>query len=602
MPAALCALALITAPAALAAPPAPFGHPCTAQNGVLFCPTADDSQRVPSFDGTPMDVDVTLPPSGDGPFPTIVLMHGYGGDKTAFEKTTPEGSGGGDFHYNNIYFAQQGYAVVTPSVRGFGRSCGKADSRTAGCEKGWIHLNDQRVDARDTQHLLGLLADQGVTNPGAIGVSGISYGGGQTFNLAYLKNRIRNQDGSFAPWTSPGGKPMSIAAAWPRWGWTDLAYALSPNGTFLDFQVPPAKHSTSPVGVKKDSYVDIEYNAGKALGYVAPRGVDPTADLEGWKAILDKGEPYGADMAKVGDELVGFHSVSLLPEIPAPLLIENGWTDDLFPVSEALRPYNSLINQAGARVALQLGDLGHSRGQNKKNADHFFNEQGAAFMAELLKKSGTGPPNKSVTAFSQTCPVSAGAGGPFSAATWRALHPGAVGFGDAKPQSIGSNGGDPAVAKALNPIGGDKKGACATVSRAERRVTANYELKVPKRFTLLGLPTVKAKLAITGKNAQLVARLWDVEGKKQTLVSRGVFRPGTKKTQTVLFQLNGNAYSFKKGHRVKLQLLGRDAGYLRPSNGKFKIKVSNLRVELPTREKPDKRFIGKPVIARGDVK
>ena len=34
-----------------------------------FCPTARDAQRVPSFDGVPLDVDLTLPALGDGPFP-----------------------------------------------------------------------------------------------------------------------------------------------------------------------------------------------------------------------------------------------------------------------------------------------------------------------------------------------------------------------------------------------------------------------------------------------------------------------------------------------------------------------------------------------------
>ncbi len=61
------ALAALAAPAAAqAAPPAPFGHVCLPQNGVLYCPTASDAQRVPSFDGVPLDVDVTLPPRATG--------------------------------------------------------------------------------------------------------------------------------------------------------------------------------------------------------------------------------------------------------------------------------------------------------------------------------------------------------------------------------------------------------------------------------------------------------------------------------------------------------------------------------------------------------
>jgi predicted acyl esterase len=175
---AAAAAALSAAPAAGAAPPLPFGHACVPQDGVLFCPSASDADRVPSWDGVPLDVDVTLPPSGDGPFPTIVMMHGWGGNKGSFETHSPDGS------YNNVYFASRGYAVVTYTARGWGRSCGAADSRTSpGCDRGWIHLGDHRYEARDTQHLLGLLVDQGVTSAATIGVTGVSYGGIQTLNL-----------------------------------------------------------------------------------------------------------------------------------------------------------------------------------------------------------------------------------------------------------------------------------------------------------------------------------------------------------------------------------------------------------------------------------
>src|SRR5918999_1927977 len=110
------AAALLAVPgAAQAAPPNPFGHACVPQNGVLFCPTVSDAQRVPSFDGVPLDVDVTLPPTGDGPFPTIVLLHGYPGDKTSLEAETAEGRQAGGtppflYHYNNVFYALRGYA------------------------------------------------------------------------------------------------------------------------------------------------------------------------------------------------------------------------------------------------------------------------------------------------------------------------------------------------------------------------------------------------------------------------------------------------------------------------------------------------------------
>ena len=52
--------------------------------------------------------------------------------------------------------------------------------------------------------------------------------------LAFLADKIRKPDGKLAPWRSPDGKKMQIAAAYPRWPWSDLVSALIPNGRFLD--------------------------------------------------------------------------------------------------------------------------------------------------------------------------------------------------------------------------------------------------------------------------------------------------------------------------------------------------------------------------------
>src|SRR3954463_15580870 len=117
---ALTMLALL--PAAAQADPAPFGHACSPANGVRFCPTSDLASRPASFDGTPIDVDVTLPAAGDGPFPTILLLHGLGGTKTSFESTSSKEN------YTNWFFAQQGFAVVTPTARGFAGSCGPSSA------------------------------------------------------------------------------------------------------------------------------------------------------------------------------------------------------------------------------------------------------------------------------------------------------------------------------------------------------------------------------------------------------------------------------------------------------------------------------------------
>ncbi len=570
----------LAATSAAAAEPAPFGHACTAQDGVRFCPTSSLAQRVPSFDGVPLDADVTLPPTGAGPFPTIVMMHGWGGEKTAFEASSPAGDGNETFDYNNVYYAQHGFAVLNYSARGWGNSCGKPESRTEpGCKEGWIRLADQRFEAHDTQYLLGLLADERVTMPARIGVTGISYGGGQSIELAYLYNRVRLPAGEFVPWTSPKGKAMRIAAAYPRWPWSDLVDALDPNGRFLDTEVAPPAQSYTPFGVEIQSYTSGLLALGHASGYVAPPGSDEEAELDRWYAVTNAGEPANAEDEKIAHQIYNYHQGYGLSGKPAPMLLESGWNDDLFPPSQSLRVYNQARSLRGY-AALMFGDLGHSRGANKENTDHAFNEQGASFFAAKLQHSGTGPVNGSVIAYTQTCPSSAPGGGPYTAKSWARLHRHAVTISSATPQTFTSAGGNPTIAAEFDPIASSD--GCKTVKAETEPNTANYTLTSPG-FTLLGLPTVTASIKTTGPFGEIVSRLWDVlPSGEQRLVSRGVYRLEENQTGTVTFQLHGNGYEFPVGDTVKLQLLGRDAPYYRASNGAFAVELSNVTVTLPT--------------------
>jgi len=574
----LPALALVVPASAAAAPGDPFDHACTAQNGVRFCPTATDGQRVASWDGVPLDVDVTLPANGQGPYPAIVMMHGWGGSKGSFETSTPEASGGTDWHYNNVYFAQQGYAVITYSARGFGRSCGAMSSRTSpGCDKAWVRLADQRYEGRDTQYLLGLLVDQGVVNPDEIGVTGISYGGIQSLNLARLRNRIRLLDGSYRPWRSPKGTKLSIAAAWPRWGGSDMTYALQPNGRFLDFRPYRVGQSAAPGGVQKQSYINGLYGSGAATGFYAPVTGPFDANLTLWKQLTDKGEPETPQVLRVAGELTKHHSIAGLSGVPAPLLVENGWTDDLFPAEEALRVWNIFKGVKGARVTLQFGDLGHPRGGNAPGPDHVLNTQGSKFFKAYLQGNGRGPRPGAVTAFTQVCPN--GTGKRYDARSWEALHPRSVGMRASGTQKVTSAGGDPDISAAINPIGG--KPPCEPLDGGRAAGTAVASKRVGKPFTLLGLPTVRAQIRTKGRGGMIAARLWDVHDGKQLLVSRGIYRLRDNQKGKLVFQLFGNGWRFARGHTARLELTGSDATYVRASNFKFSVKVSKLSVSLP---------------------
>lgn len=596
---ALASIALLT-PAAASAAPAPFGNACTPQNGVLFCPTPAGGPYFPSWDGTPLDVNVTLPATGAGPFPTIVMLHGLGGSKTDFEASSPQGSAPLTFDYNNVYYASRGYAVVNYSSRGFGASCGPVNSAAAACSKGWLHLADQRYEARDTQYLLGLLVNEGVTSPTAIGVTGISYGGGQALELAYLRNRVRCAGepaaagdpcgglpvGAMVPWDSSLGIPLSIDAVFARWPWSDLISSLAPNGRFINDDLATANLGAAPIGIEQ-SNVEGLYALLSLTGNVAPAGVDPTADLTDWKHVLDAGEPYGAAAQAVAKEIQTYHQAFGIPGTPAPILIQSGWDDDLFPPFNALRIYDTLrAANPQAPVYLQLGDLGHARGANKLAEYQTFNAAGGAMFDAYLKGAGVPPAPGSVQAFGQTCPSGVTAGttaappsGPFSASSFDALAPHIASFGSTAAQIVTSSGGDPLLGGGFDPV--STSDPCKTAGDAPASGEAVYRFASPG-FTMLGLPTVTATIVTAGTGGQLDSRLWDVTpGGTETLVTRGAYRLLDDQQGQITFQLNGNGYTFPRGDTVKLELLGNDSTYLRASNGSFTVQVSGVRVTLP---------------------
>ena len=593
----LAAMGLAFAGPAAAASATPFGHACTTRSdGTRFCPTTDAGpgqtvDGVPSFDGVPLDVDVTLPPASAGspPYPTIVMLHGWGGSKADFESTDPNGDGSNTYHYNNDYFARQGYAVVNYTARGFGNSCGGGPSgyHSGPCGQGYIRLADTRYEARDTQYLLGLLVDQHIANKKALGVTGISYGGGQSLELAYLRNRVRLGNGSLVPWLSPKGIPLQIAAAWPRWPWSDLVDALTPNGRFLDTQVAPSGQSLDPIGIEIRSYVSGLFASGEASGYYcgdAPASSPCTngdADLSGDFALVNAGEPYSPLAQARLQEIYRDHQAYGLPGTPAPLLIENGWTDDLFPPEQAIRVYNQVAGRSP--VSLQFGDLGHSRGSNKAATNQALNAQGADFFGHYLRSAAGGPAPGSVTAYTETCPQTEPDGGPYTASSYNQLASGAVTFGSAAPQTVTANG-DPQTSTAFDPIAGTSD-ACKTVAASDAAGTATFTYTTPNGFTMLGLPTVRATIQTLGDFGELDSMLFDVapDGNER-LISRGAYRLTSNQSGQITFQLHGNGYAFAPGHTVKLVLLGNDDPYLRASNNvSFSVQVADVTVTLPTR-------------------
>lgn len=302
----VAAAALLAAPAgAAAAVDAVFagqtisreGAPCAAQpDGIRVCvgthggPGGRDL-RLASHDGVPLAFFVTLPPApagADGPYPLVVQSHGWAAPP----------SGPDDRQYGGPTareLAADGYAVLQFAARGWGGSCGTPDARLAApgpCAKGYIRLDDYRYEARDVQHAAGLLVDAGLADPERIGAMGESYGAGVSLALATLRDRVVLPDGSVAPWTSPNGTPLRLAAAAPFAGWSDLAYSLAPNGRTYDSQITPLTADLSPLGVQKLTIVTGLLAGGVLGGQYALPFTDPEADEVQWYLNTTKGEPY----------------------------------------------------------------------------------------------------------------------------------------------------------------------------------------------------------------------------------------------------------------------------------------------------------------------
>ncbi|MGH2895222.1 MAG: CocE/NonD family hydrolase [Solirubrobacteraceae bacterium] len=580
--------------------------PCTTQpDGTRVCQgdfssSGGPDTRLKSFDGTPLAVYVILPPapaSGtDGSYPLVVQSHGWGG----------QAGGAADTQYGGPtadQWAKDGYAVLQLTARGFGDSCGSAASRLAdpaGCANGYIRLDDDRYEVRDVQNAIGLLVDDDIADPAEIGVTGESYGGGVSLALATLRNRVMNADGSVSPWRSPAGTSLRIAAAAPVIPWSDLVYALIPNGRTLDYQVASPTADLTPLGVEKQSFVSGLYALGSLSGYYAPAGSDAQADLTTWFASLNAGEPYdgNAEDEAIATQIAQYHSSYYLldgaygvaPEAPPPLLIANGFTDDLFPVDQALRYYNlERAKYPGDWISLFDFDGGHERGQNKPADGAILAQRIQEFFDTFVRTSPKPLPRTapSVTALTQACPKAAPSGGPFTASTWAGLHPGEVDFTSEAAQTVSSAAGNPTVAQAVDPISGP--GACATATATDQGAgVASYRLPAAtgSGYTLLGSPTVIANLSPNGTFPELAARLWDVDpaANTETLVARGLYRVTAGGPQ--VFQLHPGAWHFAAGHIPKLELLGQDSPYARTSNGQFSIAVSDLELRLPVHEVP----------------
>src|SRR5579884_975979 len=152
--------------------------------------------------------------------------------------------------------------------------------------------------------------------------------------------------------------------------------------------------------------------------------------------MINAGEPYDSnpEATSIVQQIAQYHSPYYLldgSDAPSPLLIANGFTDGLFPVDEAVRYYNLKRSLYPTDpVSLLDGDFGHERAANKPGDEALLSGAIQRFFDYYVKGAGS-QPAAGATATIETCPTTAASGGPYTASSWAALHPGEVDFSSA---------------------------------------------------------------------------------------------------------------------------------------------------------------------------
>jgi predicted acyl esterase len=581
------------------------------------CPRYGDlricTAQVPSFDGTPLDADLTLPvgkpPSGGG-HPLIVLLHGFANDKREWQSTNDTADGGDKRQWNSHWFAERGYYVLTYTARGFRTDEASEPwqpatpaGSSASLPSGTIQLKSRDAEIRDTQWLSALAAKAFADlDRDRVVVSGGSYGGGES----WLQST--QPDWTFPRSVDPSLPTLKLKVAVPKYGWSDLAYSLAPHGRGDPYSAAAGRAGEQPLGVVKLSYVNGFFALGTSDGiFEAGTRTAPTAAGEGpisvpaWKARLaDEGDPYdaaGAEDPVVAQarrgltEFRGSHYQDRPVGRRVAVFSIQGWTDDLFPAVESTREFLALkARDPRWPVSLAFADVGHPRAQNKPATWEWLNSQANAFVRANLDRAREG--GSTVSSEETTC--DGGTGARVSAADPRALATRSARFqlpGGSLPP--GSGTGDP-DGVATDPVAGSQGGTqperCRTSQAATwpGRYTALTEpLAAPLETVGLGEVRIPYTLA-PAVSATVAARVWDVapDGTAR-LVTRGAARLDPPAYDGPAGELRlglfGNHWRVSAGHRLRVDLAQADEPAFRRSNLPATLSFTGAELLLPAR-------------------
>ncbi len=516
-----------------------------------------------------------------------MFLHGFTSQKGEYLSQTRGGTGedrGGaayqTVHWNNVWFASRGYAVLNYSARGHGNSGGE------------IGLASKHLEVEDTRHLTGLLVDDAdSSDPLAqikrkIASVGGSYGGGQTWLLLTTRGEGAKK---FGTWLSPAGSLVKLGAVVPGYTWTDLLHSLAPNGHQLTGAPIDPETATTPLGIGKQTLLD---------GFIATAGTKFTPEILTWLTRLNAGEPYDdpADpivpQAKraLTEDRSAFYQRDYFEALEegrarrVPVLAAQGWTDPIFSALEAVRMYEALRRaDRDYPISMYLGDFEHLCAQAKIPDMRRYHDHGTRLLDHYLRGKGKKPKPEVEAAVTNCDPQ---AFGPvLEAKSWGRLSDRDAEFSFPEPQTtisplVDQRGltADPVVTSITRGRG------CLTTDLPPTSGISTHITPVGEDdLVMAGLPRISFHLETAASDLELNSRLWDVapDG-TQTLVDRGAYRAvGENGGADITYEMFGNAWRFAAGHQLMLEITQDDSTYLRRDNFPSTATISDLTLSLP---------------------
>ncbi|MFE0513808.1 alpha/beta fold hydrolase [Streptomyces sp. NPDC058964] len=481
----------------------------TAAAGSDDAPPVRRSDRVMSMgDGARIDTSYYASTAA-GRRPAVLLAHGFGGSKDDMRQEAED-------------LARDGYAVLTWSARGFGKSTGK------------VGLNDPKHEVADVSRLIDWLARRPEVRLDAsgdprVGVAGGSYGGAVSLLAAGYDHRVD-----------------AIAPEITYW---NLADALFPDGVF------------------KKLWAGVFFNTGGGCDRFEP------VLCRMYDRVAESGTPDAA-----ARKLLEERSPSAVADrIKVPALLVQGQTDSLFTLAQSDAAQKA-IRANGAPVDVDWVAGGHDGGDLEPSR---VNKRVTAWFDRYLKDdkgTDTGPAFR----ITRTGGVDSTDGAARLRGASADAYPGlesdrrTVALSGGEQRFANPAGASPPAVSSLPGLGAG--GGLAQLSSLGVGVSLDFpgqyarfdSAPVAADLRITGSPTVTVHVRSTGDDAVLFGKVYDVgaDGTQQVLPSQLVAPlrvEGARSGKDVKVTLPAVDHEVQKGHRLRLVLASTDLGYASPA-------------------------------------